>query len=166
MTQIKSMGIQGILLLILLTISGCGFHLRGAIELPALYERVYLVDKGYSDIGNPLASSLKAAGSEMVSSADAATSVITLLSRGAQRKALNVGGKEIKEYELQLDVAFVVQDHEGKQLSEQQTVSLVRSFRNDPNDVLGKDNEETLIRKEMNQAVVRQILRRLKAIAN
>ena len=165
MKQIKNIGIQSILLLIVLTITGCGFHLRGKIDLPPLYERVYLVDKGYSDIGRPLAESLKTAGSTMVSSTESATSVITLLSRGVQRKALNVGGKQIKEYELQLDVAFVVQDYEGKQLSEQQTVSVIRNYRNDPNDVLGKDNEEAIIRKEMNQSAVMQILRRLKAIA-
>lgn len=165
MRQIKNIGVQAGVLLLALVISGCGFHLRGAIELPPLYERVYLVDKGYSDIGTPLSRALQSAGSTMVSSPTAATSVVTLLSRGTQRKALNVGGKQIREYELQLDVAFVVQDHQGKQLGGQQTVTLIRNFRNDPDDVLGKDNEERIIRKEMNQAVVAQILRRMKAIA-
>lgn len=165
MKKIKNIGIQSLVLLLVLVITGCGFHLRGAIELPALYERVYLVDKGYSDIGKPLTDALKTAGTKIVSSPAEASSVVTLLSRGVQRKALNVGGKQIKEYELQLDVAFVVQDHMGQQLSEQQTVSIMRNFRNDPNDVLGKDNEEALIRKEMNQAAVMQILRRMKAIA-
>jgi len=165
MTQTKNIGIQGLVLLLVLIISGCGFQLRGAIELPPLYERVHLFDKGYSDIGRPLTEALENVGSKMVASPSSSTSVITLLSRGTQRKALNVGGKQIREYELQLDVTFVVQDHEGKQLAEQQTVSMIRNFRNDPNDVLGKGNEEQIIRQEMNQAVVMQILRRLKAIA-
>lgn len=165
MKHINNITIQSFILVITLLITGCGFHLRGAIELPALYDKVHLVDKGYSDIGSPLSKALKTAGSEMVSSPASATSVITLLSRGAQRRALNVGGKEIREYELQLDVSFVVQDNQGVQLAEQQTVSVLRTFRNDPNDVLGKENEEQVIRQEMNQTVVLQILRRLKAMA-
>jgi len=165
MKQIKNIGIQSLVLVLALIITGCGFQLRGAIELPPLYERVHLVDKGYSDIGRPLSEALEDAGSKMVSSPKSASSVVTLLSRGTQRRALNVGGKQVREYELQLDVAFVVQDHQGKQLSEQQTVSLTRNFRNDPNDVLGAGNEEQIIRQEMNQSMVRQILRRLKAIA-
>jgi len=164
MKQIKNKGIQSFVLLLALVISGCGFQLRGAIELPPLYERVHLVDKGYSDIGKPLSQALENVGAKMVPSPSSATSVVTLLSRGTQRKALNVGGKQIREYELQLDVTFVVQDHEGKQLKDPQTVSLIRNFRNDPDDVLGKDNEEQIIRREMNQAVVMPILRRLKAI--
>ena len=63
------------------------------------------------------------------------------------------------------DVTFVVQDQSGKQLSDPQTVSVVRNFRNDPNDVLAKDNEENIIRKEMKQSAVMQIMRRMKAIA-
>lgn len=165
MKQIKNITIQSFLLVIAMLITGCGFHLRGAIELPAMYDRVHLIDKGYSDIGKPLSQALKTAGTEMVTSPTSASSVITLLSRGAQRRALNVGGKQIREYELQLDVSFVVQDNQGVQLAEQQTVSVLRTFRNDPNDVLGKDNEEQLIRQEMNQTAVLQILRRLKAMA-
>ena len=165
MKQLQKIGLHGFILLLVLTLSACGFHLRGTIELPAIYDRIHLVDKGYSDIGRPLSEALTTAGSQLVDSPARATSVVTLLSRGVQRKALNVGGKQIREYELQLDVAFVVQDHQGKQLAEQQTVSIVRNFRNDPNDVLGKDNEETLIRQEMNQTAVMQILRRMKALA-
>ncbi len=165
MKQIRNIGIRGFFLVIIMLITGCGFHLRGAIELPALYDRVHLVDKGYSDIGKPLSKALERVGSKMVSSPAAASSVITLLSRGAQRRALNVGAKQIREYELQLNVSFVVQDYQGIQLAEQQNVSVIRTYRNDPDDVLGKDNEEQVIRGEMNQAAVTQILRRLKAIA-
>jgi LPS-assembly lipoprotein len=164
MRQIQEIRFQ-VLILLLLIVSGCGFQLRGAVDLPALYEKVYVVERGYSDIGKPLKKALQDAGSVMVNSASSATAVITLLSRGAKRRDLNVSAREIKEYELQLNIAFVVQDHTGKQLSEQQVVNVVRTFQNDENNVLGKDNEEQLIRQEMNQTAVIQILYRLKALA-
>lgn len=165
MKQIRNLGSRSFLLVMLLLITSCGFHLRGAIELPAIYKKIYLSDKGYSDIARPLSRALESVGSEIVFSPASATSVITLLSRGVQRKALNVGGKQIREYELQLDVTFVVQDDQGVQIAEQQTVSVVRSYRNEADEVLSKDNEEVIIREEMNQTAVMQILRRLKAIA-
>ncbi len=159
------LGASTLVLLMTLLITGCGFHLRGDIELPAMYERVFIVTKGYSNVGSSLAEALRNVGSEIVSSPEASTSVITLLSSGTQRKALNVSGKAIREYELQLNISFVVQDNKGVQLAEQQTVSVIRNFQNDPNDVLGKDNEEQIIRQEMMQPAIFQILRRLKALA-
>ena len=162
MKQIKNFGF---ILLMAVIVSGCGFHLRGDIVLPALYERVQVVDKGYSDVGKSLSRALENVGSKIVSSPDAATAVVTVLSRGTQRRALNVSGNRIREYELQLDITFVVQNRDGKQLAGQQTVSVVRNFQNDPNDVLGKDNEENTIRKEMMQPAIIQVLRRMKAIA-
>jgi len=148
-----------------LILTGCGFHLRGDIVLPALYERVQVVDRGNSDVGRALSSALQNVGSKIVSSAQEATAVVTVLSRGTQRRALNIASKQIREYELQLDITFVVQKSDGSQLAQPQTVSVVRNFQNDPNDVLGKDNEEQIIRKEMLQPAIIQLLRRMKAIA-
>ncbi len=153
-------------ILMALFLSACGFHLRGDIVLPSLYERVHVVDKGYSDVGRSLSTALINSGSKMVASPEEASSVITILSRGIERRALNVGGKQVREYELQLTILFVVQDHSGKQLSEPQRVSIVRNFQNNPNAVLGRDNEEQIIRREMMQPAIIQLLRRLKAIAN
>ncbi|MCW8929572.1 MAG: LPS assembly lipoprotein LptE [Gammaproteobacteria bacterium] len=151
--------------LMALMLAGCGFHLRGDIVLPELYERVHVVSKGNANVGKALSDALKNVGSQIVSSPEASTSVVTVLSSGTQRKALNVAGKAIREYELQLNISFVVQDNKGVQLAEQQTVSVIRNFQNDPDDVLGKDNEENIIRQEMMQPAIFQVLRRMKAIA-
>lgn len=167
MIQMKKFGVQLLVLLSFIFMSGCGFQLRGAtdIDLPALYEKVYLVNKGDSGIAQQLKVALERAGSKIVNSTGSATSVITLSSKGVERRALNIAGREIKEYELNMEVAFVVQDHSGEQLSDAQTVSVIRTYQNDQNNVLGKDNEENTIRKEMNESAVTQILYRLKALA-
>ncbi len=168
MTQLQIIKTQRFFLLpvlLVLLISGCGFHLRGDLVLPSLYQRVYLVANGHTDISKPLKAALESVGTKMEPTAQSATSVVTLLSRGVQRRALNVAGKQIREYELQLNVAFVVQDSTGKQIGDQQTVSIIRTFRNNTSNVLGTGNEEDIIRREMNQAAVLQILRRMKAIA-
>ena len=167
MKQIINFRISLVLLMatVITGITGCGFHLRGDIILPSLYERVHVVSRGDADVGQALTKALENVGSQIVSTPEASTSVVTVLSSGTQRRALNVAGKAIREYELQLNITFVVQDNKGVQLSEQQTVSVVRNFQNDPNDVLGKDNEEQIIRQEMMQPAIIQVLRRMKAIA-
>ncbi len=170
MKYIKTLNIPfkdfGLFFLIALMISSCGFHLRGDIVLPPLYERVHIVDKGQSGIGSSLSSALVGIGSQIVDDTQSATAVVTILSDGTQRRALNVGGNQIREYELQLDVLFVVQDHTGKQLAKPEKVTILRNFQNDPNNVLGKDNEEEIIRQEMIQPAIIQVLRRMKAIAH
>ena len=163
--NIKQMQFLTVFLLSAVIISSCGFHLRGDIVLPPLYERVHIVSMGNADVANKLTEALRNVGSKIVSSAQSATAVVTILSHGTQRKALNVGGNQIREYELQLTTEFTVQDHEGVQLAKPQKVTVLRNFQNDPNNVLGKDNEESIIRNEMLQPAVVQILRRMKAIA-
>ncbi len=153
------------LLSLLSVLTACGFQLRGNVELPALYQEVHIVDRGNSDVKAALSKALTDVGSRIVSSPGSATAVITILSRGIQRRALNVGGKRIREYELQLEILFVVQNHQGKQISEPQKVSIVRSYQNDVNNVLAKDNEEAVLRKEMMRPAMGQMLHRLKAIA-
>lgn len=169
MNQIKNIKtrfrMSVLVLLTAIIITGCGFHLRGDIVLPELYERVQVVSRGHSDVGRALSEALENVGIKIVPSPETATSVVTVVSSGTQRKALNVAGKAIREYELQLNISFVVQDHKGVQLAEQQTVSVLRNFRNDPNNVLGIDNEEAIIRKEMMKPAIFQVLRRMKAIA-
>lgn len=165
-TSRKEFSVLLLMTMIIMTviISSCGFHLRGDIILPQLYERVHIVDKGYSNVGSSLEKALSNVGSEIVATTGAATAIVTILSHGIQRRALNVGGNQIREYELQLDIVFVVQDHIGTQLSKPQKVTVLRHFQNDVNNVLGKDNEEQIIREEMMQPAIGQILRRMKAI--
>jgi len=161
--QIQSFAV---FLLSAVIISGCGFQLRGNIVLPPLYERVYIVDNGYSGVAKRLTRELNNVGSKMLSSSGDATAVLTLLSYNNQRRALNVGGKQIREYELRLTIVFSVQDHKGVPLSAPQTVTVLRNFQNDPDNVLGKDNEELIIRKEMMQPAIIEVLRRMKALAH
>jgi LPS-assembly lipoprotein len=161
----NGLGEHFLLMIMISLISSCGFHLRGDIVLPALYERVHIITVGNAVVSKPLAQALTNIGSQMVNSPEGATAVLTLLSAGTQRKALNVGGGTIREYELQLNVSFVVQNSKGVQLADNQTISVIRNFRNNVNDVLAKDNEEQVIRQEMIQPAVFQILRRMKAIA-
>ena len=150
--------------LLLIITSSCGFHLRGNVVLPEIYQKVYVMDKGAGDISILLKQSLVNNKVVLVDSAQSATSIITLYSQKVTRRAIAVRGKEVKEYEIQLNVSFAVQEASGKQRGESQHISTIRRYSFNNNQVLGSNNEEQILIKEMREDIVRQILRRLSTI--
>jgi len=144
-----------------LVIHGCGFHLRGDIAMPALFDKVLLIDQGVPDFVRPLQRALIENQVKIVQSPQSATAIITLLSKGKNRRAVAIRGQEVKEYELQISVAFAVQDAKGKQQGNTQTVTSVRRYSYNSNRVLGSENEEAILSAEMREDIVQQIMRRL-----
>jgi len=142
-------------------LSGCGFHLRGDLNLPPLFDRVFLVVQGAHDIAKPLQRALQENKASMVETPQAATAIVTLLSKGVNRRAVAISGKEVKEYEIQISVAFAVQNAKGKQQGQNQTVTSVRRYSYNNNLVLGSANEENILIAEMREDIVQQIIRRL-----
>ncbi len=81
MKQMNNIRVSLVFLMAII-ITGCGFHLRGEIVLPELYERVFVVSKGSANVGQALSEALENVGTQIVSSPEAATSVVTVLSSG------------------------------------------------------------------------------------
>ena len=64
------------------------------------------------------------------------------------------------EYELYYELDFILLDVEGNKLSEIQPVEITRDYFNDQEDILGKNNEEQIIRDEMYRQAVQTIIDR------
>jgi LPS-assembly lipoprotein len=146
------------------TISSCGFHLRGAIDLPEVYQRIYIDNRTQSDINIRLRETLADNNITLVNSPADASSIIRIHSRNIERNALAIRGLEIKEYELVLSLSFTVHDPDGKQRGQLQNISNSRRYSFHNLQVLGSDNEETILLNEMSRDIVNQILRRLSKI--
>jgi LPS-assembly lipoprotein len=146
-------------------IVGCGFHLRGQADLSPELAKTHIVGVSpYSEFAANLRQQLRANGVQIV---DAEQSTSTL------RITRNVGGKrvlsvdqngKVLEFELYSVVSFEVTGQEKTILLKNQTISLSRSFLFDVNDVLGKAQEEALLREDLQEDVVRLIIYRLQAI--
>jgi len=150
----------------LLLLAGCGFHLRGNIDLPADLQRMYVEGTSkYSGIGVELRRSLRANGVEVVDSRNAAQVVLKVSASNYKRRLLSVSGRSGKtaEYELQYSLNVALQDSQGKVLLAPQTLRQLRDYTFDRDNVLGKGNEESRFRGEMERDLVRQILRRLQS---
>ncbi len=162
MNQIKFKHIQTFCLGLLLIMTGsCGFHLRGHISLPEIFQPILVRDKGATDITQLLKQTLVNSQVKLVDSAQSASSIITVYSQSINRRAIAVRGKEIKEYEVQLNVSFAVHQANGKQLGESHNISTIRRYSFNNDQVLGSNNEQQILIREMREDIVRQILRRL-----
>jgi LPS-assembly lipoprotein len=154
-----------ILFLFASLLSGCGFHLRGNVDLPANYQRMAIEGVSpYSDLGVKLKRALQANGVQVVETAGA--QVILKLSRvNYQRRLLSVSAVSGKtaEYELHYSLNMSVRDRQGNVLVSDQPLQLLRDYVYDQNNVLATDNEEAQLRKDMERDLVGQILRRLQA---
>ncbi len=145
-----------------LLLAACGFHLRGAVSLPAGMTRIHLVGAGpYSPLGIELHRALRGAGAAFVP-ARQASALLVVMEHHIDRRVLSVdtNGK-VREYELVGTLSFRVEDLQGKPLVPVQRLMVRRSYLFDPNDVLGKAAEEQNLRQQMRRDLVRLALMRL-----
>ena len=150
----------------LLLLAGCGFHLRGNIDLPADLQRMYVDGTSkYSGLGLELRRSLRANGVELVDKPGASQVTLKISAANYKRRLLSVSGTSGKtaEYELKYSLSISLQDRDGKVLLAPQTLRQRRDYTYDRDNVLGKGNEEARFRVEMERDLVRQILRRLQS---
>lgn len=144
---------------------GCGFHLRGQEE-KGIAPRV--LPMTYVQGGNPqtgLTDELRRSGSHIIQDRQQAKLLLTILTDGFERRLLSVGATgKAREFELYYTVNFEVRDQAGKELLPKTDISLVRDYRFDETQLLGKDAEEAVLRQDMVRDAAQQILRRLQVL--
>lgn len=148
-------------------LTGCGFQLRGNVELPANYQHMAIEGVSeYSALGLDLKRALRANGVDVVE-ATAAQAILKLSQVDYQRRLLSVSAASGKtaEYELHYSLKMSVVDRQGKVLVPEQPLQQLRDYVFDQNNVLATDNQEGQLRKDMERDMVGQILRRLQARA-
>lgn len=152
-------------ILMVLVLAGCGFHLRGN-ELSANFETVFLSSTRAVTIERELARSLGFAGVEVVTDRSAADVVIDLTAQLDGRRSISVTERaRTAEYEISLEIRYRVIGREPAEtvLVKDRSIRVARTYRLDRNNIVGSSEEQTLLRSEMEQDVVQQILRSLDA---
>lgn len=156
-------------LLIGAALAGCGFQLRGAIDvqLPPAMERTLVRGvSSQSEVGVAVEDGLLQVGAGLAGTAAEATALLNL-DESFTRRVASVGRNgRVNEYELHYRLRFSMDDPQGEAIVPEQDIDLYRSYSFDPDQVLAKSNEEALLRDEMMRAAVAQMLRRLEKAAN
>ena len=153
------------IVLLLALLPACGFHLRGAVELPPALQETYLESKNpYTGMARALRVELEAAGGRVMESAEHAAAVLHIIRETSENRILSVGSTgKASEYELFNEVVFSLSDAEGKVLIKPQTLRMTRDLVFDETELLGKISEAEAIHRQMRRNMARQILIRIGA---
>lgn len=154
------------LLAAVLVVSGCGYKLRGALDLPESIRKVHVMAP--PDLRNDILVLLESGDIDATATRPEADASITVTSEQFSRRVLSVDpttGKE-REFELAYTLAFAVTRGDGTRIIEDGSVNLLRDYVFDPEAVIGTSREEDLLRDEMRRDAARQLMRRVGAALN
>lgn len=151
---------KSFILTIALLATACGYHLRGAYDLPIGMKSIFL-QGGSPTLREQLNAVLKSSSGRLASSPEKADIVLRIYKDGIERRVLSLSERgRSNEIELDGHLEFAVLDAKNGVLVAHEPINFRREYFNDQQDVIAKDNEETVIRNEMYQQVVRTIINR------
>lgn len=150
---------------ILSLMSGCGFHLRSAPDIPPEMARTYIAtDNRYSLFYRKLRDRLDEAGVDLVESPTNATAEFSILTDDTGQRVLSVSARNVpREYEVFYTIYYSLSKGE-KVLMEPQLQTLTRDYTYDETRVLGKEKEEELLREAIADDLVRVVLMQLSSL--
>jgi len=155
---------RALLLLILLALSACGFHLRGSNpnDVAFAFKSLYLKVPGETPFVIDLRRLLKANKVAMVASPDKADLVLEIVSEQNVKQILSLSGSgRVQEFQLFYRVSLRAYDNQQNDWLTADEISLSRILPYDDTQVLAKQQEEEMLYKDMRSDAVAQAVRRL-----
>lgn len=153
-----------------MSLSACGFHLRGSggnYTLP--FASMYVGLPESSPLAIELKRNIRVNGSTTVAgdaqSADAVIEVVTdpEKTRSKSILSLNSAGR-VSEYLLSYNIVFKVRDKAGTELLGATQITLTRPITFNETQLLAKEQEEAQLYRDMQKDLVQQMMRRMAAI--
>lgn len=142
--------------------ASCGYHLKGDVKLPKEMNSVYL-EGASPQLYNQFKESLDASSGKLLSSSENAGVVVKVRDEEFRRRILSLSSRG-RSNEVELNYRFEYELYKsGKLLVPVQTFQLSREYFNDQDDIIAKDNEEGVIRDEMYQQAVQNVISRASA---
>lgn len=144
--------------------AGCGFHLRGAVDLPERAKAVYLegIDRG-QPFGQEFSELLSFAGGRVTSQRAEATSVVHVIRAVQERRQLSLSkAGKANAFNLLYRIEYEITTPKGEVLMPRQELEISREYFNDQRFPLGQGEQEGLMRAEMEREAAQTLLRRVR----
>jgi LPS-assembly lipoprotein len=156
----KPMSRIALMMVLTFFMGGCGYHLRGSIDLPEALKHMYLFGAS-SSLHAEMVGMLRTSKSKMAASPNEAGIVIKIMKEDITNRTLSIGstGKS-NEVELNYYLRFQFFDKHENPMMDEQTIELTREYFNDQTSILAKDNEALLITKEIYKQAARMLFAR------
>jgi LPS-assembly lipoprotein len=149
-----------VILIMALLISACGYHLRGALELPQGMKNVYL-EGGSAQLREQFKRAMEISSVQLASSPEKAGIIVKIFDEDSRRRVLSLSsGGTANDFELSYRFEYELLDSKNKVLMPRQPIEIKREYYNDQVAIIAKGNEEAVIRDEMYQQAVRSIVNR------
>ncbi len=152
------------LLIITMIGSGCGFQLRGEVELPEGVEPLFIGGINSSDqLAVELRNLLGAYGVMLTEDASEANFQINVLEQKRDKRSATLGQKaKVAEFQLTEEVYFELRNGKGERVLGPNKLTERKIMPNDPNKVVSTQDEENLLRREMLQNLAAKMARQLR----
>jgi LPS-assembly lipoprotein len=140
-------------------LTACGFHLRGQATLP--FESIYI--SGSPSFANQLARAVRAGSKTRVTDNPKDAEVtLQVLNEVRERSILSLSSTgRVQELQIRYRVSFRVADKNSREYLAPSEILLKRDLLYSDTDVLGKEQEEALLYRDMQNDAVQQVVRRL-----
>lgn len=162
----KLLGVIGVACLAIQMVS-CGFHPRGSVTRLTDLGSIYIDASRNLSIAEDIRAALMDAAFTLAPNRDEADIILRLVGEEQRERVVSVRSTgRVSELELSHSVNMLIdepaQDVTGKSASTQafNRVEVIREYTYDETGVLGKDNEARILRSEMEDELVRQIVLR------
>ncbi|MFK7856123.1 MAG: LPS assembly lipoprotein LptE [Granulosicoccus sp.] len=156
-----------VLLLVAVCLSSCGFHPRGSVTRLTDLGSIYLDATRNLSIAESVREALVDAAFTLAPNRDEAGILLRLTGEEQNERVVSVNSTgRVSELELSHAVSMLIAETvagESTSESQQQTfnrVEVIREYTYDETGVLGKENEARILRAEMEDELVRQIVLR------
>src|SRR5690606_15308948 len=155
-------------LILVLALSACGFHLRGAMALPYNLDPVKVVSTDrYSPLALTLAEALTRAGATPATADTENPAVLELLAERWGDTPVSVDERgRAQEFSLRYAVVFERRNGDGTLLVPRQTIELSRDYIPVPEASIGTEGERDILVREMRREMAASVLRRIDAAAS
>ena len=146
-------------LILVLALSACGFHLRGAMALPYNLDPVKVVSTDrYSPLALTLAEALTRAGATPATADTENPAVLELLAERWGDTPVSVDERgRAQEFSLRYAVVFELRNGDGTLLVPRQNIELSRDYISVPEASIGTEGERDIHVREMRREMAASV---------
>ena len=154
---------QAIVLIVTLLLNGCGFHLRGMVNVPQwLSDVAIIVQQAHNDIAPLLKNQLQAYNVYVNPDPTTAHYWLIIENDAIQQNITSVSSSTTpRQYQLIYTIRFKLQKAKGEEIISTIPITVTRQITINSDRILGSNEEEELTKSEMRRDAVMQILNRI-----
>jgi len=158
---------KSLIILLLVTLTACGFKLRGQIStLP--FDTLYISAPAGHSIGTDISRAINAGTTtKVVNQVDDAKAILQIINPINERQILSLsGGGRVREFQLIFRVTMRLVDPNGLEIIPSDEIALTRILPFLDEQILAKEAEAEMLYMNMQEDAVQQIIWRMSSVKN